>query len=103
MAAILAWQLTPVSVMPLVTISTIIIASLKLSISINNFLRVLLTLEFVSLRIFVWILAALVIAPLNSALFFSILVLMVCEASLGLSLLVSLGRTKGRDLVSSEA
>lgn len=67
----------------------------------KQFLIVLLRLEFVVLGLFLSFIFFLSLVGKSVSLSFFLLILGACEASLGLSLLVSMVRLNGRDMLRS--
>lgn len=67
----------------------------------KHLLIVLISLEFIVLRIFFFFLSYLIIIDYNIYILIVFLVFTVCEGALGLSILVSIIRTHGNDYFQS--
>lgn len=66
----------------------------------KHLLSILLRLEFIALSLFILLVVFLKILNFESYLLISFIVFIVCEGSLGISILVSLVRTHGNDYIS---
>nr|QPT74094.1 NADH dehydrogenase subunit 4L [Pharnaciini sp. NS-2020] len=74
---------------------------LVFSFNYNHFLITLLSLEYIVLSLFLFIFIYLLISSFDLYFMMMIVTFWVCEAALGLSLLVSLIRGYGNDFYSS--
>nr|YP_009019480.1 NADH dehydrogenase subunit 4L [Amphiascoides atopus]AHB52763.1 NADH dehydrogenase subunit 4L [Amphiascoides atopus] len=83
----------------LLSFPLIFIVSVKFFYHSKNLLMLLLSLEMGSVMILLSILTLMSTSLLSPSLILLFLVLIVCEASLGLSLLVRLGRISGNELL----
>nr|ALD62493.1 NADH dehydrogenase subunit 4L [Leptoxis ampla] len=84
----------------LVSILSFFMALLSVTLRYNHLLNVLLSLEALTMSIFI-LLFSIFKATLNGEAALIFITLGVCEASLGLSVLVMMIRARGNDYVSS--
>nr|YP_010415002.1 NADH dehydrogenase subunit 4L [Littoraria intermedia]YP_010415015.1 NADH dehydrogenase subunit 4L [Littoraria melanostoma]URW97524.1 NADH dehydrogenase subunit 4L [Littoraria intermedia]URW97537.1 NADH dehydrogenase subunit 4L [Littoraria melanostoma] len=91
------------STYPLILASTLgfIMALIALSLQYKHLLSVLLSLEAATMNVFIMLFAFSNNISFNGEMALILITLGACEASLGLSILVSMIRTQGNDYVSS--
>nr|AHB52782.1 NADH dehydrogenase subunit 4L [Schizopera knabeni] len=77
------------------TLTLLSLAIVKIMSSQNKALLILLSLEVISLTLFLCLMFKML--PIAPVFIFSYLVMMVCEAAVGLSLLIRTSRNKGND------
>nr|QHF17971.1 NADH dehydrogenase subunit 4L [Littoraria sinensis] len=91
------------STYPLILASTLgfIMALIALSLQYKHLLSVLLSLEAATMNVFIMLFAFSNNISFNGEMALILITLGACEASLGLSILVSMIRAQGNDYVSS--
>jgi len=85
----------------LASILGFIVALVALSLQYKHLLRILLSLEAATINIFIMLFSLSNNISFNGEISLILITLGACEASLGLSILVSIIRSQGNDYVSS--
>nr|ARQ20669.1 NADH dehydrogenase subunit 4L [Nacella concinna] len=86
-----------------ISIILIITVIMSLIIQTSHIIMMLLLFETLALSVFMMIVYSMAISSMNTAPLIMFLTMSVCEASLGLSILVSILRVNGNDYVSTLA
>nr|YP_010393229.1 NADH dehydrogenase subunit 4L [Cellana orientalis]UPX89391.1 NADH dehydrogenase subunit 4L [Cellana orientalis] len=87
--------------MMIISIMLIFTVLLSIMLQMNHIIMMLLLFEKMALSIFIMITYKFLLTSMNSTPLILFLTLSVCEASLGLAILVSIIRANGNDYVSS--